>query len=80
MKWIGLKAYPFFMLFTFMTANGQHKSLSPLLDLKFEEVREAESALDELSIYYGNLADILKVIFLQQYKIDIKYIKMLLCI
>ena len=40
MKWIGLKAYPLFMLFTFMTANGQPKSLAPLLDLKFEEVEK----------------------------------------
>ena len=56
-------AYPFFMLFTLLTASGQHPSLPPLLALEFEKVRINESPEDELSIYYGNLADILEILF-----------------
>ena len=56
-------AYPFFMLFTFLTAHGQHASLPYLLDLEFEQVRSNETDEDGLSIYYANLADILKVLF-----------------
>ena len=62
-KWISLAAYPFFMLFTLLSVHGQHPSLPPLLNLEFEKVRKAESAQDELSIYYANLADILEVLF-----------------
>lgn len=56
-------AYPFFMLFSLISLNGQHKAIPPLLNLEFDQVRTIEFNEDERSIYYSNLADILEVLF-----------------
>lgn len=65
-RWIGLIVYPFFMLFTFLTASGQHTSLAPLLDLEFEKTRTVSTQSNTpLSYYYANLADVLELILLE---------------
>lgn len=65
-KWIGLLVYPFFMLFTFLTANGQHKALQPLLNLEFDKVRQVTTLSNTaLDLYYANLADVIELILLE---------------
>lgn len=59
------------MLFTFLTASGQHASLAPLLDLDFEQPRVISAHSDEpLNLYYANLADVLELILLEN---DIRF-------
>jgi len=65
-RWIGSIVYPFFMLFTSLTASGQNPSLAPLLNLDFEKTRTVSAQSDEpLSYYYANLADIFELILLE---------------
>ena len=65
-RWIGLIVYPFFMLFTSLTASGQNASLAPLLNLDFEKTRTVSAQSDApLSYYYANLADVLELILLE---------------
>ncbi len=54
------------MLFTFLTANGQHQSLSYLLNFEFEKVRNNNTNNLPLDLYYQNLADVLEVILLEE--------------
>lgn len=65
-RWIGLTVYPFFMLFSLLTANGQDNRLSSLLQLDFntlnQQTCQAESPLD---LYYQNLGDIFQVILFE---------------
>ncbi len=65
-RWIGLLVYPFFMLFTFLTASGQHSGRTHLLNLDFEETRLATvNSKVPMDLYYANLADILELILLE---------------
>ncbi|MBO3700490.1 tol-pal system YbgF family protein [Roseivirga sp. E12] len=51
------------MLFTFLTASGQHSGRNPLLNLEFEKTRTATANSDlPMDLYYANLADILELI------------------
>lgn len=62
MKWIGLLAYPFFMLFTFLTANGQHRTLNALLHFEFDKARTNSSSTPGFQdLYYANLTDVLEL-------------------
>lgn len=54
------------MLFTFLTASGQHAALTTLLNLEFEQTRAISARSDEpLNFYYANLADVLELILLE---------------
>lgn len=65
-RWIGLIVYPFFMLFTFLTANGQDSRLSALLQFDFDKLSQNTTpAKSPLDLYYQNLGDIFQVILLE---------------
>ncbi len=68
-RWIGLTVYPFFMLFTFLTASGQDEARAHLLNLEFEQTRQVTANSNApLDLYYANLADILELILLENEK------------
>lgn len=54
------------MLFTFLTASGQHEARTPLLNLDFDQVHSSTLGSNApLDLYYDNLSDILELILLE---------------